>query len=93
MGGRGNLEVTDNPELSRYELHEDGQLVGLVDYRLDGDTISMNHAEVARALRGDGRGLVLAERAVADAEARGLRVVGACPFIAAYLRRRERGGS
>ena len=32
-------EVRDNPEKSRYELYEDGKLLGVADYRAMGDTL------------------------------------------------------
>jgi uncharacterized protein len=80
-----NPLVEDNPTASRYELHVDGRLVGLIDYRLGEGTVSMNHAEVEPALQGGGLGGVLAAGALADVAGRGLKVIPRCPFIADYL--------
>lgn len=68
-------------------------------YRLDGHeaeltyTISTpklviaDHTGVPDAFRGQGVGLKLVERLVADARAEGFRIVPLCPFVAAQARR------
>ena len=42
-------EVRDNPEKSRYELLEDGRLLGVADYRAMGETLAFPHTEIVPA--------------------------------------------
>ena len=80
------VEVRDNPERSRYELRENGELVGMLVYRLHDHTITMVHTEVNDAHGRHGLGTQLVRAALADAKARGLEVVPLCPFVAALVR-------
>ncbi|SEB98233.1 hypothetical protein SAMN04489844_1447 [Nocardioides exalbidus] len=87
-----DTEFIDSPERSRYELHAapdgqgaDGELVGLIAYHLDGDTITLIHTEVLPAFNGQGHASTLARSALDDARSRGLRVVPSCPYVAAYI--------
>jgi uncharacterized protein len=79
--------VVDNPEMRRYEVHVDGELVGISAYVPRPDRLIFTHTEVDEALEGQGVGSRLARGALDDARARGLRVTPRCPFIAAYIRR------
>jgi uncharacterized protein len=79
--------VTDHPEAGRYEIALDGERVGLLTYRRDGELITMLHAEIDPAHGGRGLGGTLARAALDDARARGLRVVPVCPFVAEVIRR------
>jgi hypothetical protein len=87
VGGPGNHVVTDNPEASRYELRIDGRLAGRIDYRLTGDTISLDHAVVERSRRGRGLGNILVAGTIADVAKRNLKIDPRCPFVAAYVSR------
>lgn len=58
-----------------------------VDYRRDGRTVTMTHAEVPAGLRGGGIGSQLVREALLLARAQGEKVVPLCSFVAAYLRR------
>ena len=78
--------VRDNPERRRYELHLDGGLA-FIDYRRNGDVVTMMHAEVPRALRGGGVGSELVRGALALARQRGDKVVPLCSFVEHYMRR------
>jgi predicted GNAT family acetyltransferase len=82
----------DTPDRSRYELHAatdaqsaDGELVGLIDYHLGGNVITLIHTEVLPAFNGQGHASTLARSALDDARARGLSVVPSCPYVAAYI--------
>jgi uncharacterized protein len=46
--------VHDNPELSRYEVRDGGELAGFSEYRLTSGTIAFTHTEVDPAFRGRG---------------------------------------
>ena len=82
-------EVRDNAANSRYELEVEGK-TAIADYRLSGGTITIPHTFVPEALRNRGVASRLVRGALADARARGLKVVPQCPFVAAYIcRHRE----
>lgn len=78
--------VRDNPAQRRYEMAI-GDQIGLIAYRLAGDTIDLTHTEVPEELAGHGIAARLARFALDDAAARGLRVIPSCPYVAAYIRR------
>lgn len=81
--------VVHNKEQRRYELHLDGQIIGLATYRETDGQIAFPHTEVNPEYEGRGYGSRLARAALDDARDRGLRVLPQCPFIAAYIRRHK----
>jgi predicted GNAT family acetyltransferase len=80
-------EVRHAPERSRYELHVDGELLGIADYRERDGVVLLPHTEIDAAHRGQGLGDVLVEGALADLRARGRKIVPACWFVADYVER------
>lgn len=79
-----SVEVSDNPGLSRYEAHLDGELAGFAAYTRRGSSIVFTHTEVQ--LEGQGVGSALVRGALDDVRRRGgLTVVPRCPFVRAYL--------
>ena len=78
--------VTHNAESSRFEIDDPGGLA-VLEYLRDGDRVVMTHTEVPQALEGRGYGSALAEAALAWVRESGLRVVPACPFVHAFVRR------
>ena len=86
-----SLTVERNEEKRRFEIALEDQ-VALADYRLreaaDGTReIVFPHTEVPRAYEGQGIGSKLVGEALDYAREQELRVVPACPFVAAYIRR------
>lgn len=80
------LEVRRNDGARRYELvSDDGELIGLIDYRETGSTIDLFHAETNPAHGGKGYGSLLAEGALDDIRKRGLTVRPSCPFISDFF--------
>ena len=80
------MDVTDNRGESRFELPTDaGPAIAV--YELAGDTITFTHTLVPPEAEGHGVGGKLIAGALADAQARGLKVVPACSFVAAYVKR------
>jgi uncharacterized protein len=79
------MEVRDNPAKLRYELVDDGNVVGEILYRRDPDRIVLVHTEVAPELEGQGLASRLVADALDDIRAKGLRVVPICPFVRSYL--------
>lgn len=80
------MEVRDNPAELRYELVDDGRVLGEIRYRRDPDRIVLVHTEVPPELEGRGLASRLVAGALEDIRARGLRVVPICPFVRSYLR-------
>ena len=84
-----NLSLTKNAAAHRYELHQGHELIGLIDYRIDGDIVDMYHTEVDPAHGGNGHGNRIVQFALSDARDAGLKVRPTCPFIAKYIHRHE----
>jgi predicted GNAT family acetyltransferase len=81
--------VRDNPEMSRLETEVGGQLATL-RYERHPHAVVLVETDVPPALRGRGIANTLAKWAIETAERDGLRVVAACPFVQAYMRRHTR---
>ena len=81
-----DVEVTDNPEESRYEARVDGELAGFSEYHLTKSSIVFTHTEVFDQFEGHGVGSRLARAALDDVRAKGGRdVVPVCPFIHGWI--------
>jgi hypothetical protein len=76
--------LRDNAEQRRYEMEVDGE-TAFVIYGLSPGVITLAHAEVPEALRGNGVGGRLVRAVLDDVRRRGLKVVATCPFVRAYL--------
>jgi hypothetical protein len=87
MNAETETQIADVPERSRYEIGLGGERAGLLQYRLQGDTISLLHTEVDERFEGRGLGGRLIAFALDDARGRGLAVLPFCPFVKAYLER------
>lgn len=79
-------EITDNPDLHRYELPVDGQ-VAVVTYNLSPPNLMITETLVPQALEGRGIASRLARHIIADARARGLLILPVCPFFAAFFQK------
>ena len=76
--------VVDNPAESRYELAVEG-VVAIAAYQHSGDVLMFTHTAVPDALEGRGIGSRLVKGALEDVRAKGLTIVPACSFVAAYV--------
>jgi hypothetical protein len=79
------VNIVDVPEEHRYEMRDGDVLVGLVEYHRYGDEIAILHTEVADEFGGHGFGGQLVEAVMADAKAKGRRVLPYCPFTRSWL--------
>jgi predicted GNAT family acetyltransferase len=79
------IELIDNSEQQRYEVHVDGHLSGIADYRVDGDVVVLPHTLVDPSMRGQSLGAMLVERALDDARAAGRTVVPQCWYVAEFI--------
>lgn len=80
-----DMYVRKNPDRPRYELVEFDDVVGVADYREDGDRLIFDHTEIARSLRGSGKGAQLVKGALDAVRAEGKTVVPACWFVAEFI--------
>lgn len=81
------MTFTNNILQNRYELEIEGQLA-IVNYRLEGDRISITHVFVPETLRGRGVAADIMDGVVADAKKRGLVIVPVCSYAQSYLERK-----
>jgi len=81
-----HLDETDTK--GRYWLRGPGGDEAEMTFTKSGaSTIIIDHTSVPDAFRGQGVGLKLVERGVADARAAGKKIMPLCPFAAAQFRR------
>ena len=77
--------VRDDPARHRYEIAEDGTVVGFVSYRIDGEVIDLVHTEIDPDHGGRGLAGQLMAATLDDARRRGFSVLPHCPFVARYI--------
>jgi uncharacterized protein len=82
-----NIEVSDHPEASRFEILVDGEVAGFAQYRRRPNKIFFTHTEILPKFEGMGLGSRLVVAALDQSRAAGLPVVPLCPFVARYIRR------
>jgi predicted GNAT family acetyltransferase len=71
----------------RYVIRKDGAEAELT-YSITSPTLIIaDHTGVPDVFRGQGLGVMLAERLIADARAEGVKIVALCPFVKAQARR------
>ena len=75
------VDVRDASVRHRYEISEDGTVVGYLTYRLDGGALDLVHAEVDPDHSGRGLAARLVTFALDDARSRGLDVLPHCPYV------------
>jgi predicted GNAT family acetyltransferase len=71
----------------RYVLRQDGAEAELTLSIAGPDLVIADHTGVPDAFRGQGVGVKLVERLVADAREKGFKIVATCPFVTAQFRR------
>ncbi|MGA2837899.1 MAG: GNAT family N-acetyltransferase [Acidimicrobiales bacterium] len=79
------IAVHDAPERHRYEIVEDGEVVGFVTYRIHRGIIDFIHTEVDPSHAGRGLAGTLVGFALDDARRRGLGVLPRCPYVRSYI--------
>ncbi len=78
--------VRHNEAQNRYELDtEHGAAIAV--YRQQGDSLVFVHTEVPPADEGKGIGAKIVRAALDDTRNRGFKIVAACSFVAAFVRR------
>jgi predicted GNAT family acetyltransferase len=79
--------IADSSEQERYEIRDDGEVAGFVQYEAKPGQIAFIHTEVDDRFEGQGLGSRLAAFALDDARERGLAVLPFCPFVKGYIQR------
>ena len=79
------IEVRHNPAQSRYEITVDDRLIGIADYRSDGDRVVFPHTEIEPAMRGRGLAAELVRGALDDVRTTGRTVVAQCWHVAQFI--------
>ncbi|WP_354700911.1 hypothetical protein DSM112329_01204 [Paraconexibacter sp. AEG42_29] len=82
-----SVDVTDNAERERYDVHQDGMLAGFAQYRKRGGLIAFIHTEVDQQFEGQGLGTAVIKSALDDARSQQLAVLPFCPFVSGYIER------
>ena len=80
-----DVTVRNNPEASRYEALLDGEVVGLADYRLSGQTMEITHTETDAGHQGQGIAGQVVRTALDDAREKGLSVIPTCPYAEKWI--------
>ena len=78
-------EVRHAPEQSRYEMVQDGRVVGIAEYVDRGDVLVFHHTEIDAPLRSQGLGAQLVRGALDDVRTRGRTIVPTCWYVAGFV--------
>jgi len=78
--------ITDHTPMQRFETVVDGE-VCVLDYRLRGETLLLDHVGVPDAVGGRGIAAALTQHALDSARRRGMDVVPHCSYVAVWIRR------
>jgi len=77
--------IAHAPEHSRYELKLDDHVVGVADYRQDGNVRSLTHTGVEPGHRNQGLAADLIEFALHEAQEADLEVLPYCSYVREYI--------
>ena len=77
--------VTDNTDVSRFEIYLDEEFVGFTEYRRQPGIIAFVHTEIDPAFEGHGLGGQLVSEALDASAEEGLDVLPFCPFVNEYI--------
>jgi predicted GNAT family acetyltransferase len=80
-----HLQVRVDEAAARYEGRLAGELASVVDYRIDGRTLTVLHTGTEPRFRGRGVAGQLTRAVLEDARARGLTVRPLCPYTATFI--------
>jgi uncharacterized protein len=81
-----NYALIDNTEKNRFEFRI-GDQVAVVDYHINGNTMSIAHVGVPKALEGQGIASALVLSVLKNIDERKLTLIPICPFVVTYVQR------
>jgi predicted GNAT family acetyltransferase len=79
------MELTVRKGDNRYELVEDGVVIGFAEYQVRGDAVVLPHTVIDPDRRGEGLGAVLVQGALDDVRPAGRTVVPACWYVRQFI--------
>lgn len=79
-----SIDIVHEPSAARFVAVVEGQEC-VIDYRLSGTTMTINHTGVPASLSGRGIASQLARFALDEAKQRGWKVVPACSYVSAWI--------
>jgi predicted GNAT family acetyltransferase len=80
-----DLTVRKDAARSRYELLDDGAVVGFADYRVQDGSVVFHHTVIDRDRRGHGLGAVLVQAALDDVRTSDRTVVPVCWYVEQFI--------
>jgi uncharacterized protein len=80
-----DAQVRKDGEGSRYELLLDDELIGIADYRVEGDEVVFPHTEIVPRYRGLGYAEQLVQAAMDDVRRQRRTVVPRCWYVMDFL--------
>lgn len=79
-------DIRDNTARNRFEM-DVGNAVAVVNYRLSLGVLMLTHTEVPQEREGQSLGSTIVRGVLQIARARGLKIVPACGFVSAFIRK------
>ena len=84
-----SIVVSRNHELSRFDIHVDGELAGFAEYKLHDTSIVFPHTEIDPKFGGRGLGTTLIEYALKEVINENLLIDPVCPFVSKFMAKDE----
>jgi predicted GNAT family acetyltransferase len=84
-------DIRNNEQESRFETTVDGE-TAVVEYFVEGDTITFTHTLVPEAIGGRGVAQELVKSALEHARGSNMKVVPQCSYVATYIKRNPEYG-
>lgn len=79
-----NLELIKNIADHRFEIQV-GKYMAFIEYKQNGNTVTLVHTEVEPELEGKGAGTAVIEKTLNYIEKNNLKLIPICPFVKAYI--------
>lgn len=81
------ITLEQNGARGRYVIDLGGGAEAEMNFRRDGDVMTITHTGVPPAFEGRGIAAELVHRAIADARAQGFKILPACSYVVAQFKR------
>ncbi|RYD72793.1 MAG: N-acetyltransferase [Sphingobacteriales bacterium] len=81
-----NIILYNNEDENRFEMSFENT-TSFIEYKIEGNVISLLHTEVDASLEGRGAGTAIVEKTLKHIDAAGMQLLPLCPFVAAYIKR------
>jgi len=83
------LEIEHYEAENLFRVIEDGNVVGHIEYEIDGQTMTITHTYAY--IEGRGIGRKLADAAISYARNRGMNIVPQCSYVKLLMERTKKG--